>query len=158
MDNLKIYTDGGCSGNPGPGGWAFVIAGEDGVSVKAEKYGGEEDTTNNRMELTAVIKALEYAAQSGSFGQITVFTDSQYVQKGMTGWLAKWKANMWRTSAKAPVKNTDLWQRLDSLAAGFSIEWVWVRGHAGNTLNEAVDQLTQKAIKSVFLGSKCCDK
>ena len=148
MNNLKIYTDGGCSGNPGPGGWAFIIAGEDGSSnsIAAEKYGGEKNTTNNRMELTAVISALEYIGQQGTEGRLTIFTDSQYVQKGMTSWLSKWKADKWRTSAQKPVKNSDLWQRLDSLAAGFSIEWVWIEGHAGNALNEAADQLTQKAI------------
>jgi len=153
LDSLKIYTDGGCSGNPGPGGWAFIITGEDGASIIAQKYGGEEITTNNRMELTAVISALEFIGQSGAApGQITVYTDSQYVQKGMKEWIAKWKTDKWRTSAKTPVKNSDLWLRLDSLASGFSIEWVWIEGHAGNALNEAADQMTQMAIKSVSFG------
>ena len=153
-----VYTDGGCSGNPGPGGWAYVIIKNEGAPGKgdgksvilAEKWGAEKSTTNNRMELMAVIAALEYLPfirQSAE--KVTFFTDSQYVQKGMTIWIKEWKKKGWKTSGKDPVKNQDLWQRLDSLAAGFSVNWVWVKGHAGNQYNERCDILTQKAIASL---------
>ena len=165
MGALKIFTDGGCSGNPGPGGWAFVIAAAAanaagapcGENIIAEKWGGEKNTTNNRMELLAVIYALEYireSAQPASLSQhaekITVYTDSQYVQKGMTLWIQNWKLKQWRTTAKGEVKNKDLWLRLDSLASMFSVNWVWIQGHAGNELNERADQLTQIAIKEIM--------
>lgn len=157
----EIYTDGGCSGNPGPGGWAYVIIEDD--DPAAENWGAEKSTTNNRMELLAVISALEEISRtasrvtgegpggnsSGGNAEITVYTDSQYVQKGMTEWLANWKRNSWRTSGKESVKNQDLWQRLDALASGFSIKWSWVKGHAGNKYNEKCDALTQKAIASL---------
>jgi ribonuclease HI len=169
---LKIYTDGGCSGNPGPGGWAYVIieeAGEPGNSgdraqqkkpgrpgIIAEKWGAEKNTTNNRMELGAVIAALEFLSKSAlSPGKLTVFTDSQYVQKGMSQWIHAWKRNNWRTSGKELVKNQDLWQRLDELAGCFSIHWAWVKGHAGNEFNERCDHMTQKAIASLgILGTE----
>ena len=163
-----IYTDGGCSGNPGPGGWAYIIITNEESEIReggraepvsvAEKWGAEKSTTNNRMELSAVIAALEYlqealpqylpSIQPGP-EKITVYTDSQYVQKGMTFWIKNWKSKGWKTSGKDPVKNQDLWQRLDSLAAGLSINWVWVKGHAGNRYNERCDFLTQKAIASI---------
>ena len=147
---IHIYTDGGCSGNPGPGGWAYVIVekGESGDSVTAEKWGGEKNTTNNRMELLAVINALK-AAKSFPVPQLALYTDSQYVQKGITEWIHNWKRNNWRTSGKTPVKNQDLWVELDALAAALSIQWVWVKGHAGNTYNERCDALTQEAIAFV---------
>jgi ribonuclease HI len=146
---MLIFTDGGCSGNPGPGGWAYLIVGQDAIIIE-EKCGGEENTTNNRMELMAVIKALESLKTTEQASQkIEVFTDSQYVQKGMSQWIKDWKARGWKTSGKDPVKNQDLWQQLDALAAGFSITWRWVKGHAGNEYNERCDSLTQKAINSL---------
>jgi ribonuclease HI len=166
---LKIYTDGGCSGNPGPGGWAYVIIDESGRTgnrgdrvqqkppggpeIIAEKWGAEKNTTNNRMELGAVIAALEFLSESAlPPGKITVFTDSQYVQKGMSQWIHAWKRNNWQTSGKELVKNRDLWQRLDELAGYFSIHWAWVKGHAGDEFNERCDQMTRKAIASLGTG------
>jgi ribonuclease HI len=162
---LTIYTDGGCSGNPGPGGWAYVIiegSGEPGdragqkspgLNIIAEKWGAEKNTTNNRMELGAVIAALEFlSGLAPSPVKITVFTDSQYVQKGMTLWIHSWKRNNWRTSGKEPVKNQDLWQRLDELSGRFPIRWAWVKGHAGDALNERCDRMTQEAIASLGTG------
>ena len=163
---IDIYTDGGCSGNPGPGGWAYTIIKNEELIINnkkkntemdnrepvivAEKCGAEKSTTNNRMELMAVISALEYLPEiKPPVEKITIYTDSQYVQKGITAWIIDWKSRGWKTSGKDPVKNRDLWQRLDSLAAGFSINWVWVKGHAGNKYNEHCDTLTQKAIASV---------
>ena len=163
---MHIFADGGCSGNPGPGGWAYVIVEPDssGTIIK-EAWGAEKHTTNNRMELLAVINALEALStlepvrEQVSCTQshpettpvtIEVFTDSQYVQKGMSQWIKDWKARGWKTAAKAPVKNQDLWQRLDTLAAGFTIIWHWVKGHAGNVYNERCDSLTQKAIGSLL--------
>jgi len=159
---LKIYTDGGCSGNPGPGGWAYVMALEtfQGAKVLEEKSGGEKDTTNNRMELRAVIeslKSLKTAAAGGAHGlhaksalplRAVIFTDSQYVQKGITEWIHKWKKNAWRTSDKKPVKNQDLWMELDALAGELSPGWEWVKGHAGNEFNERCDALAQKEIRN----------
>ncbi|GHV43788.1 ribonuclease H [Spirochaetia bacterium] len=146
---LSVYTDGGCSGNPGPGGWAYVIVGE-GAAIIAEKWGAERNTTNNRMELGAVIAALEALSPfSPPPEQVTVYTDSQYVQKGITQWIHSWKRNNWRTSGKEPVKNRDLWQRLDELSQAFPLVWQWVKGHAGNELNERCDQMTQDAIASI---------
>jgi len=153
---IHIYTDGGCSGNPGPGGWAYVIIenreqgtgnGEDSV-ILAEKWGGEKNTTNNRMELLAVISALRALKAKTPAPQLKLYTDSQYVQRGITEWIHAWKRNSWRTSKKEPVKNQDLWLELDALAAEFPITWVWVKGHAGNVFNERCDALTQKAIAS----------
>jgi len=144
---IEVYTDGGCSGNPGPGGWAYVIISD----VPLENWGAEKSTTNNRMELQAVIAALQ--AISGTGGgtdpEITIYTDSQYVQKGITVWIKDWKSRGWKTSAKQPVKNQDLWQRLDALSGGLPINWVWLKGHAGNKYNERCDFLTQKAIASL---------
>jgi ribonuclease HI len=145
---LKIYTDGGCSGNPGPGGWAYVMTNNTGII--AEKWGAEKNTTNNRMELSAVIAALEALPSLAlSPGKVTVYTDSQYVQKGITQWIHSWKQNSWMTSGKKPVKNKDLWQRLDKLSGSFPLAWMWVKGHAGDELNERCDQMTQKAIASL---------
>ena len=144
---MMIYTDGGCSGNPGPGGWAYIISDSD--SIIEEKWGAEKLTTNNRMELMAVISALESLSVRGLNRDIKVFTDSQYVQKGITIWIKDWKTRNWKTSGNDPVKNKDLWQRLDDLVRGFSITWQWVKGHAGNVYNERCDTLTQKAIASL---------
>ena len=134
---LKIWTDGSCLGNPGPGGWAFVAT--DGKNV-AERAGGEKNTTNNRMELMAVIRALTAAHRHTS---VEIHTDSQYVKNGMQTWMENWKKNNWRTADKKPVKNQDLWQQLDELANKVEIHWVWVKGHAGNEYNERCDELAR---------------
>jgi len=160
VPGICIYTDGGCSGNPGPGGWAYVIIriedsqnqeeGIDNSVLIAENWGAEKSTTNNRMELMAAISALEYLpAMQPPVEKATLYTDSQYLQKGMTVWIKDWKSKGWKTSGKSQVKNQDLWQRLDSLASGFTITWAWVKGHAGNKYNEHCDVLTQKAIASL---------
>lgn len=149
---LKIFTDGGCSGNPGPGGWAYIILEEKAGKSKviAEKWGAEKNTTNNRMELQAAVAALERVVRlPGSSKNVWIFTDSQYVQRGMSDWIQMWKRNAWRTSDRKPVKNQDLWLRLDELAAPFSIQWEWVKGHAGNEYNERCDRLTRRAISSL---------
>ncbi|MDR1266955.1 MAG: ribonuclease HI [Holosporales bacterium] len=137
---VTIFTDGACSGNPGPGGWAAIICSETG---RKELSGAEPATTNNRMEMTAAIeaiKALEPAAEA------CIFTDSTYLQKGVTLWMHGWKARNWQTSAKAPVKNKDLWIQLDALCAGRQITWSWVEGHAGHPENERADRLAKTAI------------
>ncbi len=136
-ERVEIWTDGACSGNPGPGGWGAVL--RYGAHEK-ELKGGERLTTNNRMELTAAIEALESLKRPCA---VVVHTDSQYVRGGITGWLAGWKRNGWRTADKKPVKNDDLWRRLDEAAARHGVEWRWVRGHAGNELNERADQLAR---------------
>lgn len=140
---LKIWTDGSCLGNPGPGGWAFVAT--DGKNI-AERCGGEKDTTNNRMELTAVIKALSAARRHS---ELELHTDSQYVKNGMESWVKNWKRNNWRTADKKPVKNQDLWMQLDELSGKIKIHWCWVRGHAGNEMNERCDTLARGAAESL---------
>ncbi len=149
-EELAIYTDGGCSGNPGPGGWGFVLVGysADPGSSSTIGSGGEKMTTNNRMELTAVIEALRLVRSTAALSgrPLAVYTDSQYVQKGISEWIHGWKRNGWRTAAKDPVKNRDLWEQLDNLTALFSLRWVWVKGHAGVEYNEICDQLTQQEI------------
>jgi len=150
--SFRIYTDGGCSGNPGPGGWAYVMVQRtfQGDEVLAKNKGGEIESTNNRMELTAVIMALRaLKTMSNVPRQAAVVTDSQYVQKGITEWIKTWKRNSWRTSDKTPVKNKDLWVELDSLAGEFPLQWEWVKGHAGNKFNEMCDALTQEAISEL---------
>ena len=152
--SLKIYTDGGCSGNPGTGGWAYVIIVKtfQGEKIIAQNKGAEKNTTNNRMELSAVIEALHaLKSQDGLPRHVTVYTDSQYVQKGISEWIITWKRNSWRTSDKKPVKNQDLWMELDSLNGELSINWEWVRGHAGNEYNELCDKMTQEAIASCVM-------
>jgi ribonuclease HI len=140
---IDIYTDGACRGNPGPGGWAaLLLTGEH----EREISGAEPLTTNNRMELTAVIRALEALKRPV---QARVYTDSEYVRRGITEWLAAWKARGWRTAARKPVKNQDLWQRLDELQAGHHIEWHWVPAHAGVPGNERVDRLANLAIDAL---------
>ena len=152
---LKIYTDGGCSGNPGPGGWAYIIMTDtfSGPKIIIKEMGGEKQTTNNRMELTAVIKSLQTLKNIEKKvpdtvlpSKATLYTDSQYVQKGITEWIHTWKRNSWRTSDKKPVKNQDLWMELDQLNNELSVFWEWVRGHAGNEFNEMCDAMTQEAI------------
>ena len=139
---ITIYTDGGCSGNPGPGGWAYVIL-QDNKEIM--RSGPEKETTNNRMELTAVIMALsDLKAKTGVLSDpVEVHTDSQYVQKGISQWIINWKKNGWKTAAKKPVKNKDLWQQLDLLNSDFTIQWKWVKGHAGNKYNEICDELVK---------------
>ena len=154
-ESLKIFTDGGCSGNPGPGGWAYVIVGNrepeaDEHHIIAEKWGAERQTTNNRMELMAVIESLKAVKTMPSVReQVTIYTDSQYTRKGITEWIRNWKRNNWRTSNKKPVKNQDLWMVLDALAGEFTLKWEWVPGHAGVEYNERCDQMTQTAIASI---------
>jgi ribonuclease HI len=151
-ESLKIFTDGGCSGNPGPGGWAYVITIEtfQGQKLLAEQFGGEKATTNNRMELTAVIESLRaLKTMDNTPRKAIVYTDSQYVQKGITEWILKWKQNSWRTSDKKPVKNQDLWVELDALCGDFSLTWEWVRGHSGIEYNERCDAMTQQAIEEI---------
>ena len=146
---LNIFTDGGCSGNPGPGGWAFVMVLKtfQGEKVIAKGKGAEKDTTNNRMELMAAIAALRKLRTMRSVPRLyTIYTDSQYLQLGITEWIAKWKKKNWRTSDKAPVKNQDLWKELDALAAELVPDWEWVEGHAGNKWNEHCDRMTHEAI------------
>ncbi|MBP5485794.1 MAG: ribonuclease HI [Alphaproteobacteria bacterium] len=140
---LKIWTDGSCLGNPGPGGWAFVAT--DGKN-RAERSGGEKDTTNNRMELTAVIRAISAARRHN---EIEIHTDSQYVKNGTQTWIKNWKKNNWRTADKKPVKNQDLWQQLDELVSAVKVHWVWVRGHNGEELNERCDELARAAAEKL---------
>jgi len=140
---VEVYADGACKGNPGPGGWgALLVEG----GRERELFGGEPATTNNRMELTAVIRALEALAPGAP---VRLYTDSQYVQKGMTEWIAGWKRRGWRTADKSPVKNDDLWKRLDALAQGRRIEWHWVKGHAGHPGNERADALANRGVDGV---------
>jgi len=137
---VTIYADGGCRGNPGPGGWgAVLLAGEH----EKELWGSEADTTNNRMELTAAIRALEALTRPAT---VLLHTDSQYLQKGISEWIHNWKRNGWRTADKKPVKNADLWQQLDQLSNQHRIQWFWVRGHAGHAGNERADRLANRAM------------
>ncbi|WP_121012467.1 ribonuclease HI [Saccharothrix australiensis] len=139
---VEIYTDGACSGNPGPGGWGAVLR-----YGRHEKdlYGGDAGpTTNNRMELMAPIKALESLTRPSA---VRIYTDSTYVRNGILSWLGRWKANGWLTSARQPVKNADLWRRLDEAAAPHRVEWHWVKGHAGNVDNERADQLAVRGVR-----------
>ena len=137
---IKIYTDGACSGNPGKGGWGALIQENDN---EKKLSGSELNTTNNRMELTAVIKALEHYDEAR---EIEVFTDSKYVMQGITEWIKNWKTNHWKTSQKKDVKNKDLWVLLDTVSAKHDIKWSWVKGHAGDYGNEIADKLATQAI------------
>ena len=139
-ETIRIYTDGACRGNPGPGGWgALLVAGE----REKELWGGEPLTTNNRMELTAAIRGLEALKRRC---KVDVYTDSQYVRNGIREWLAQWKKRGWKTADKKPVKNQDLWERLDELVTGHEIEWHWVKGHSGHDGNERADALANRGI------------
>ncbi len=142
-DLVEIWADGGCRGNPGPGGWGVLL--KAGTHEK-ELWGGEPATTNNRMELTAVIRALEAMKRPV---RARIHTDSQYVQKGISEWIHGWKRNGWKTSDKKPVKNADLWQELDALAAKHRIDWLWVKGHAGDPGNERADALANRGIDEI---------
>jgi ribonuclease HI len=143
VSTVEIYTDGACRGNPGPGGWAALLSAD---GREKEISGAETLTTNNRMELTAVIRALEALRRPL---KVRVFTDSQYVRKGITEWLAQWKKRGWLTADRKPVKNQDLWQRLEELCVAHDIEWHWVPGHAGVPGNERVDRLANQAIETL---------
>jgi ribonuclease HI len=144
MEKVEIFTDGACKGNPGPGGWgAWLVAGGN----EKELFGGELNTTNNRMELKAVIEALSALTRSC---EVIVHTDSQYVQKGISEWIHGWKARGWKTAAKAPVKNVDLWQALDAAQAKHQVQWRWVKGHAGHAGNERADALANLGVESVL--------
>lgn len=140
MKKITVFTDGACRGNPGPGGWGVLL--RYGQHEK-ELYGAEAETTNNRMELMAAIKAIEAVTEQC---EIELWTDSQYVQKGITEWLPNWKARNWRTANRKPVKNADLWQQLEQAIATHQVSWHWVRGHAGHVDNERVDALANRAI------------
>jgi len=142
-DEIEIWTDGGCRGNPGPGGWAYVVRG---AALQGESSGFEASTTNNRMELTAVIRAITRLSGVSAFIPAVIHTDSQYVQKGITEWIHSWVRNGWKTSGKKPVKNVELWHSLWDLVQQRPIRWVWVMGHAGNELNERCDRMVQEAI------------
>ena len=140
---VEIFTDGACSGNPGPGGWGAILRAG---GKERELFGGERETTNNRMELTAVIRALEALKRPV---RARVWTDSQYVQKGISEWIRGWKARGWKTASKEPVKNADLWRELDRLAAQHEVDWRWVRGHAGHPENERADALARRGIADI---------
>lgn len=145
MPDLFAFTDGACSGNPGPGGWGVVLQAKDGDALLKERElcGGAAETTNNRMELTAAIEALETLERES---KITLITDSVYVKDGITKWLWGWKKNGWRTTAKKPVKNAELWQKLDAAQARHQVTWQWVKGHAGQPENERADALARQGM------------
>jgi ribonuclease HI len=146
MNQVTIYTDGACKGNPGPGGWGVLLLQiKEGGNVEKELFGGERETTNNRMELTAVIRALEALKRPCA---VKLHLDSQYVRQGITEWIKGWKAKGWKTASKQPVKNVDLWQQLDALVetGGHQIDWLWVKGHAGDPGNERADALANRGV------------
>ncbi|MBL4872747.1 MAG: ribonuclease HI [Rhodobacteraceae bacterium] len=145
MAELTIYTDGACSGNPGPGGWGALLVAKNGDTTVKERTlcGGEADTTNNRMELMAAIEALNALSRPST---LTLITDSAYVKGGITGWMHSWKKNGWKTSARKPVKNVDLWEQLDQAQARHAITWEWIKGHAGHWGNERADELARKGM------------
>jgi len=140
VDEVEVFTDGACRGNPGPGGWGAILRAK---GKEKELHGGEGETTNNRMELMAAIRALEALKRPC---RVTLTTDSQYVMKGITEWLVNWKRRGWKTADRKPVKNVDLWQRLDAALAPHQVEWRWVRGHTGHPENERADQLANRGI------------
>ena len=142
MPELFAYTDGACSGNPGPGGWGVLLIARDGAAVVKERTlsGGEADTTNNRMELLAAINALEGLSRASA---ITIVTDSAYVKNGVSQWIFSWKRNGWKTADRKPVKNVDLWQRLEAAQARHKVQWEWIKGHAGHAENERADELAR---------------
>ena len=144
---IKIYTDGACKGNPGIGGWgALLVHNEQSIEI----FDGELETTNNRMELKAVIEALNHATSMND--DVQIYTDSSYVQKGIQEWIHNWKKNGWRSSNKKPVKNQDLWQELDTLNSSLKVEWFWVKGHAGHPGNERADFLANEGVKKIQQG------
>ena len=139
----KIYTDGACSGNPGPGGWAVIILVND--EIKEMFFGSDKNTTNNQMELLAPIKAIQKFKKKS---EISIFTDSTYVRDGITTWIKQWEKNGWKTTSKKPVKNKELWKKLKNLSSKHSMKWIWVKGHAQDKYNNLVDELAQGAIKN----------
>ncbi len=141
LPHVIVHTDGACSGNPGPGGWGAILKFGD---VERELSGGESNTTNNRMELLAAISALEALKRPA---KVDIYTDSQYLRGGITGWIFGWKKNGWRTADRKPVKNVDLWQRLDSALGEHAVTWHWVKGHAGHDENERADELARKGLR-----------
>ena len=142
-DHVVVYTDGACKGNPGPGGWGAWLRWGD---HERELFGGDASTTNNRMELTAVIEALSALRRRCT---VTIHTDSEYVRKGITEWIGNWKARGWKTADRKPVKNIELWQRLDALVQRHEVHWRWVKGHAGDPGNERADALANRGVLSV---------
>lgn len=146
MPDLYVYTDGACSGNPGPGGWGALMIARDGSKVVKERElcGGEAHTTNNRMELLGAIHALEALERPS---KLTIITDSAYVKNGVTTWIHGWKRNGWRTSNKKPVKNVELWKRIDEAQARHDVKWEWVKGHAGHPENERADELARRGME-----------
>ena len=146
MHNLFAYTDGACSGNPGPGGWGVLLVAKNQSQIIKEKelFGGQEDTTNNQMELLAAISALEALDRPS---KIKIITDSSYVKNGVTQWLENWKNNKWKTASKKPVKNAVLWRRLDQARSRHKVLWEWVKGHAGHPENERADELARKGME-----------
>ena len=148
MRSVRAYTDGACSGNPGPGGWGVVLQFGD---HERELKGGESDTTNNRMELTAAIEALKALKEPC---HIALTTDSTYVKDGITKWLSNWKRNGWKTAAKKPVKNQDLWQHLEDCVAQHTVEWLWVKGHSGHPENERADTLANEGMSALKRGDR----
>ncbi|MDY0071208.1 MAG: ribonuclease HI [Thauera sp.] len=143
MEAVEIYTDGACSGNPGPGGWGAILRWQ---GHEKEIFGGEPATTNNRMELLAVIRALDLLKRSMT---VQVHTDSQYVQKGISEWIEGWKTRGWKTASRTPVKNADLWQALDAARERHQVQWLWVKGHAGHVDNERADALARQGVEAV---------
>ena len=142
-ERVMLYTDGACKGNPGPGGWGALLRYR---GKEKELWGGENDTTNNRMELRAVIEGLAALTRPTA---VTVVTDSQYVKHGMSQWIHNWKRNGWRTAARKPVKNADLWQQLDALVQQHDVSWEWVKGHSGHPENERADELANRGIEEL---------
>lgn len=151
LPHVTVHTDGGCKPNPGPGGWAAILSFKDHTK---ELKGGEPDTTNNRMELTAAIAALEALKVPCS---VDIFTDSQYLRSGITSWIKGWKRNGWRTADKKPVRNVDLWERLDAALKPHQVSWHWVRGHAGHAMNERADVLAGEAIREMQAAARATD-
>ena len=147
MPEIIAYTDGACSGNPGPGGWGVILQAKDGLVLIKERelFGGEKDTTNNRMELIAAISCLESLEKPT---KLTLFTDSNYVKGGITEWMKTWKKNEWKTAGKKSVKNVDLWKRLDKARQKHNVTWKWVKGHSSNKYNNLADELATGAIKN----------
>lgn len=152
MKQIVLYTDGGCHGNPGPGGWAYRMESDHEI---IERNGADSSTTNNRMELTAVIRGLAAVQSMKAVDEndapppVKVYTDSQYVRGGITSWIHTWRKNGWKTSAKKPVKNQDLWRELHAITEQVRVEWQWLKGHAGHMGNERCDELVQEAIRSI---------
>ncbi|MFT4997863.1 MAG: ribonuclease HI [Chitinophagales bacterium] len=145
MKQVELFTDGACRGNPGPGGWGALI---NFGAAKKELCGGEADTTNNRMELTAAIEGLSILSEEC---EVNLYTDSKYVLKGITEWIEGWKAKGWKTAAKKPVKNADLWQKLDTANSSHKVNWIWVKGHSGHPGNEKADELANKGIDDMMV-------